>query len=134
VGRHSFDPTVHIKVLSNIRVRIINITAAASTNLPVMSGHRASNCGQKPMTLKPSLKTRLRRGQLQQEAVHNTNLLSLEMLLKFTNAEPDEGCMSPVRMPIVVVLPAPLGPRRPNTCDVSLYMQLSTKKHLAIER
>jgi hypothetical protein len=48
-------------------------------------------------------------------APRSTYLLSLEMLLKFTKAEPDDGCISPVRMPMLVVFPAPLGPSRPNT-------------------
>ena len=32
------------------------------------------------------------------------------------NAEPDDGGMRPVNIEIVVVLPAPLAPRRPVTC------------------
>ena len=49
-------------------------------------------------------------------AADATRLLSLAMLPKLTKAEPEDGCMSPVRMPIVVVLPAPLGPSKPKTC------------------
>jgi hypothetical protein len=66
------------------------------------------------MTLNPILQNP-RCEKFAKGSQHCTRLLSLEMLLKLTKAAPEDGCMSPVRMPMVVVLPAPLGPRRPNT-------------------